>query len=647
MSQAHKGNDDSRSGERWKPGDPIRYIRSDIPEVDTPPYEGDRYSTPVPDTLDLQQRAELALHAITEATDPLAHHEPYYLVYFRTNPPLMAHSSWQGATVAKFMEAASLMRIVSGSEQNLQVDHTWMEVALRSQGPDGLIYTPVGGRPWAYWGAFIDKQDRGSDIYGDKVKGDQLISPFGNGRMLSTMSLFARRDSGGVWRDAARHLVDGLAELAVDAGDMAYFWPHIQLATKDRPADAEVPTHSQNFDGVSRVTHGLVHAYRLLDYEPCLALARKTINFMRRYYFGHDGSFLSSPGNPLMAHFHAHANTLLAMQEYARTVGDQELTEFVLRSYEYAKRYVANVETRDRERAETPGGTLIGFFPEHVNSAEWEGSEICEVADMIALALVLSDSGAGDYWDDADRWTRNMFAEGQLLSTDWIYNLPGVGLENPRPGSLSPSMVDAFSTTDRVPERNLGAFAGWPAANDWYVGNGSGIMHCCTVNGARTLYWIWDRILQHHDGSLKVNLLLNRPSPWADVESHIPYQGRVDIKIKQAVRLEVRIPEWVSQTETRCRVNGTDRRGSWDRRYLQVGSVNPGDTVTLTFPIGERTDVVHIEKERFTLVRKGNDVVSIDPPGRVHPLYQRQHYRDNATRWRDMERFVSSETLHW
>ena len=31
---------------------------------------------------------------------------------------------------------------------------------------------------------------------------------------------------------------------------------------------------------------------------------------------------------------------------------------------------------------------------------------------------------------------------------------------------------------------------------------------------------------------LSVNLLLNRASPWVDVDSHIPYEGRVDLKVK-------------------------------------------------------------------------------------------------------------------
>ena len=79
----------------WKQGDPVGYIRSEVPEFQTPPYDGDRYEAMVPDTFDLQERARLVIHAMTEATDPLADYEPYYLVYFRTNPPSMRHATWQ------------------------------------------------------------------------------------------------------------------------------------------------------------------------------------------------------------------------------------------------------------------------------------------------------------------------------------------------------------------------------------------------------------------------------------------------------------------------------------------------------------------------------------------------------------------------
>jgi len=605
----------------WKPGDPIGYIRSEIPEFEIPPYTGERYEALVPDTLDLQERARLAIHALTECTDAAADYQIYFLVRFRTNPPVMQHSAFDPHVQPKFVEAIPLMRMISGSHENMHVERKLMETMLRGQGKDGLCYTPLQGRPWAYDLA----------LWPQHAQDGQFILPFTCGRTLSAMTLLALRDSTPVWRDAVRNLVDGLIDLAIDTGEYAFFWPSALSATRERPLPGVVPTAVEDGES-SRVPHGLVHAYRLLGYEPALDLAGKVINYMRLHFYTEDGAFLRTPGNPGSAHFHEHSHGLLTMAEYAQIADDPELLDFVLRSYEYAKQI---------------GNGLIGYFPEFVNSPEWEASEICEVADMIAVALTLSEAGVGDYWDDADRWIRNMFAEGQLLSTDWIYRVPEVGLVNPSPRALLPSAVGPYSTGEHVPERNLGAFAGWPAANDWYVGNGPGTMHCCTGNGAQAIYRIWERILRFEDGKLRVNLLLNRASPWADVDSYVPYQGRVDVKVKQPVDLEMRIPEWASPAEVRCQVNDRDREPAWDGRYAGFGSLVPGEVATLSFPIYERTDVVHIEKQRFTLIRKGNEVVSIDPPGRFCPLYQRQHYRDDRPRWRKATRFVSDEKIDW
>ena len=146
---------------------------------------------------------------------------------------------------------------------------------------------------------------------------------------------------------------------------------------------------------------------------------------------------------------------------------------------------------------------------------------------------------------------------------------------------------------------------------------------------------------------MKVNLLLNRASPWADVNSHIPYQGRVDVNVKQAHELSIRIPEWVKAKDARCQVNGKERSLSWQSRYAVVGRVKSGDGVTLTFPIAERIDRVQVEGHEYTLVRKGNDVINVDPPGKNHPLYERDHYRENQTRFKSIQRFVPDRTVDW
>ena len=40
------------------------------------------------------------------------------------------------------------MRVISGSEQNLQVEAEWLTRLRRCIGPDGLFYLPLRGRPW-------------------------------------------------------------------------------------------------------------------------------------------------------------------------------------------------------------------------------------------------------------------------------------------------------------------------------------------------------------------------------------------------------------------------------------------------------------------------------------------------------------------
>ena len=85
----------------------------------------------------------------------------------------------------------------------------------------------------------------------------------------------------------------------------------------------------------------------------------------------------------------------------------------------------------------------------------------------------------------------------------------------------------------------------------------------------------------------------------------------------------------------------------WVGRYAQAGEVKPGDLLTLSFPISEHLYVVHIGKQCFTLARKDSEAVSIAPPGRSCPLYQRQRYRpDRPLQWQ-ITHFVSNERIEW
>ena len=385
--------DDLNAG--WKRGDPIGYIRDDIPEFEIRAYEGGRYEAMVPDTLDLQERAALAVNVLTESTDPEADYEMYWLVHLRRNPPVMQHD-FSDHCQCKFMEALPLMRIISGSDQNEQVDRRWMEVLLHQQGDDGLLHTPMKGRPWAAL--------NGEYYMGGKPVGEQYIDPFHNARVLTAMMLYNRRDSGDLWARTARRVVDGLVELAVDKGEYAYYSPTSMRAVRGETSDIG-ESHRMIGAHVGFMILALVHTYREIGYEPALALAGKLVQYLRRVlkYPDEEGRFEPGP----RAHFHMHTYVLLSYVEYARQVEDGALLEHVRKGYEYAKAH---------------GNTLIGYFPEFLHSPELEHSELCEVADMIAVAIKLTEAGVGDYLDDVDRWTRNMFAEGQLTpdKVDWL-----------------------------------------------------------------------------------------------------------------------------------------------------------------------------------------------------------------------------------
>jgi hypothetical protein len=600
-------------------GQRIEYIHPNIPPVKAPQYLGERYEAVVPDTLDLAERASLAVNGLTGPLDPAVDYELYWRACFRRNPPIMVHD-FNDHVQIKFHEALPLMRLASGSRQNEVVDRRWMEVVMQMQGPDGLLYYPLKGRPWGNVDAMTEQ------LGGRTPVGDQVTEPYANGRLLGAIALYYQTTGDQRWKEVGKKIVGGLTRQAVLRDNYAYFSTGLFALNEVSDPKAPLPDPWTRM-AFGWIPIGLAQFYNVTGYEPALELSGKLARFVRYHggMFEADGRFVG-----INLHFHGHLHPLLGMLEYGIAAHDQEMIAFTKRGYEFGVRNM---------------NTTVGYVPEVISPTAT--SEICGVADMIHMAVKLSLAGAGDYWDDVDRWTRNQFAEGQLTSSDWV---KAMNKDLP----VSPGPVGPEATTDHVPERCVGGFAGWPSANDWQQDSpgtfgypGSSIMHCCTGNGTRAIYYVWDNILHYKNGKLRVNLLLNRASPWADVDSFIPYEGRVDVKIKKASELSVRIPEWVKPEQAKCQVNGADRPLSWEGRYAVVGRVEPKDVATLTFPIFERTDKVRIQQKDYTLIRKGNDVVHIDPPGKYNPLYQRDKYRENKVRTKKVERFVAQQQIEW
>ena len=411
---------------------------------------------------------------------PDADYEVYFRVRCNQSPAMMQHDYSDVAIQVKFMEALPLMRIISGSTENIEVDRRWMEMGLRWIGPDGApIHAPGGPPLGAHQRRMVGHRARGRLLH--------LPLPRRPPPLVGGVVRAAQPRPQVAARGGARRGRPPRTSLSTAAAS------HTSPRPRTRPYEGRTtdPRHQYKHRGanVNFITLSLAHLYRESGYEPAATLANKLIRYTldEIQYFGEDGSFVADhklAGSP-WAHFHMHTYTLLAMLEHARLTDDADLLEKVRVGYEYGK---------------SQGNTLLGYFPEYLNSEQQEESELCEVADMIALAFKLTDAGVGDYIDDADRWIRNMFAEGQLTPERryWLerYTDPSASThrESTALGRIAGSAIDPmYQTNDRVIERNVGNFAGWPLANDW----GVEIQHCCTGNAARAIYFIWDHILDY------------------------------------------------------------------------------------------------------------------------------------------------------
>lgn len=654
--------DDTNKKDIGTDPNPLGYISPNIPDFQVPVYTGVRYEAMVPDTLDLAERAKLAIHGLTENTNPDRDYDLFTNVYWLPYPEMQCGGLSASDVTVKLREAVALARIMCGSKQNIHIDKAWMEVELKEQGPDGLIYIGTKGRP-ATATTGLNTVSGGSAE--SAKRGDpQVLAPLMNGQILRNMVIYAERDKSGFWDERIRKLIDGMSDWVVDTGEYAYFWPGSQLADRHHPADAK-PVFDFGAPELSGSSLGLILAYRKTGYKPALTLARKLINFQRDCFYTPEGAWLTPQKDAIKAHTLPAARFLMVAADYGIITKDAELLDFVVKCYEWGRER-ANKETGfypnlvpcpSWRMPSTIEGTMGNTHAPLSDKGDYNGCCLAGLAGMIAVALKLSEAGVADYWDDVDRWVRNMIAGSQMLTTEWPYYLPGSkGGESLRvyePAKTEKKVI--ICTNDRVAERNLGGWPTYASPNDWCEQDGRGIygfLACDTAWTTRSIYGVWNRIVTHKDGKLKVNLLLNRASRWADVDSYIPYQGRVDIKIKKPLDLSVRIAEWVKPKDVNIQVNGTDRKVSFDGRYVLVGKVKPSDIVKVTFPIEERTDVVDIwmglndKKVRYSLVRRGNEVVEIFPRGKYYPFYsQRGHYRTGQPRWRKVERFVSDEQI--
>ena len=162
------------------------------------------------------------------------------------------------------------------------------------------------------------------------------------------------------------------------------------------------------------------------------------------------------------------------------------------------------------------------------------------------------------------------------------------------------------------------------------------------------MYYVWEQMVQYDKGELTVHLMLNHASRWADIHSHRPHSGKLEVMLKKDLqRLRVRAPEWIGSGASQVTVskNETPISIDWDGRYLVVQQLQASDRITIIFPLQHKTMERTIGRQDFTLTFRGNTVIDLQPAGSRIPLYQRKSMNTDAVPMRSVIRYVAESNV--
>jgi hypothetical protein len=233
---------------------------------------------------------------------------------------------------------------------------------------------------------------------------------------------------------------------------------------------------------------------------------------------------------------------------------------------------------------------------------------------MTQVAIRLSESGAGDYWEDVDSYVRNHLTEIQLPDEAKLRQVTS---------SVNGTYAENYAAGDRdytnVVHRIIGTVTD-DSSHLTRVPQVSAVSTICGPgNVTSAICYAGEAIVRCADGEARVQLLLNRASPWLG-------------------------------------------------NYVILDTIRPGDRVTITFPMvttterytlkwklsemwQESTDPgrewINANPTTYTMTFKGNTLVEVTPrdSGTGLPLYERKPMHEaTAAPMKTVTRFVADTT---
>jgi hypothetical protein len=232
-------------------------------------------------------------------------------------------------------------------------------------------------------------------------------------------------------------------------------------------------------------------------------------------------------------------------------------------------------------------------------------SETCSITDAIHLGLIVAQYVDPSYYEVVERIAGNQLMENQFKRTETSDDI--LGLER------NSAIAKAF----------YGSWASWSFPNS--LDNGLAMIEgCCLGSGMRGCFLVWDNIITKKQGTVSVNMALSRNSPWVEVVSYQPYQGRVDLIVHDAPKLLVRIPSWVRQSELTVTINDKAQPFNFtDQKYIVFNGLKKDDVITVAYPLERVETCENVNGTDYRVQWRGDTVTHISPKGLIVPIFER------------------------
>ncbi|MDI7275158.1 MAG: hypothetical protein QME94_04185 [Anaerolineae bacterium] len=524
----------------------------------------------------LQNAADLAMSALLARLDLERGGRPLFWVDFR-GVPQASHSYWDYNDIAgRYVDGLVLARALTGRGDNLAAEALLREFLWAQQDPrNGLFYNP--------------EAEGLADAEMDKYRPDALLEAPARhvdlfcqrAPLLAMATLLAAGDES--VGPGLERMARGLAAIAERQDDglrfVSYRW-----APVIKPEWYEAKGPPASFLGYRYAL--LTGLARCAELSADPAVADLALG-LARYYLRHgdvppDGRFR---GN---THSGGILPTLVGLARLGVWAGEPEMVERASLAYRWV-----------RENTPDFGFLADGFLLDGFFSTT---CETCALADLLHLAIALTEAGVADYWDDVERYARNQLLENQYRDAEALRRaLPGL--------------------SDGVLSMLLGGFecaAGPTSLLTW-----NGAEGCCIGGGLRALYLVWRATLAETAEETRVNLGFSRSSPYVEVVGHEPWAGRIQVRVRGPRRVLIRAPEGVAAGQVSARVDGAPVAASWRGRYCAFEGLQAGQVAEIAYPLAESTRSYRIAGQDYQGRWLGSTMVEIQPGGGRYPTYQR------------------------